>query len=186
MKVREIMTTEVESAVPDSTLAEIAGMMRDEDVGAIPVVDGDELVGIITDRDIVVRCIADGKDPADLTAEEIIRETPQVISPEDDVEQASRLMAQRQIRRLPVVQDGQLVGMLSIGDIAVKHGDEQVAAETLDKVSRGVKGEGRKAEPAGIAKGAEREQGRKQRVVPIRAHGKRAAQGKKASRRKAS
>jgi CBS domain-containing protein len=139
MKVRQIMTTDVECAEPDSTLQEIASMMKEENVGSIPVVDEDELCGIITDRDIVVRCVAEGKDPGECTADEILSEELHSIEPDADVETASRIMAERQVRRLPVVQDGHLVGMISLGDIAVKHGDDAEAGETLQEVSQGVK-----------------------------------------------
>ncbi len=139
MKVREIMTTDVECAAPDSTLDEVAQMMRDEDTGAIPVLDDDELCGIITDRDIVVRCIAEGNDPSEITAEEIVSDKLCTIEPNADIEQAARIMAEQQIRRLPVVENGKLVGMLSLGDVAVKQADESMAGSTLEDVSEGVK-----------------------------------------------
>lgn len=138
MKVWEIMTAEVATANPDTSLREIANMMREEDTGAIPVLDGDELAGIVTDRDIVIRCVAEGRDPEDTTAEDILSERLETVEPDADVEEASTLMAKRQIRRLPVVQDGRLVGMVSLGDIAVKAEDE-AATEALEDVSQGVK-----------------------------------------------
>ncbi len=142
MKVREIMTTEVATAAPDTTLDEIAIMMKDEDAGGIPIVDDGELVGIITDRDIVIRCIAAGKEPSDTTAEEILSEELRTIEPDADVEQASDLMAQHQIRRLPVVEDGELIGIIALGDIAVKEEEDSGATDALEGVSRGVKEEG--------------------------------------------
>jgi CBS domain-containing protein len=140
MKVRDIMTTDVATATPDSTLEEVASMMKEEDTGAIPVVDDDELIGIITDRDIVLRCIAEGRDATETNVEDILSEDPVTIEPDADVEEAARIMSQRQIRRLPVVSDGELVGMVSLGDIAVKEVDEEPATEALEGVSRGVKG----------------------------------------------
>ena len=137
MKVRDIMTSAVAYAAPDTNLADIAVLMRDENVGAIPVLDDEMLVGIVTDRDIVVRCIADGKDAAECTAEDVITENLETVEPDDDVEEASQIMARRQIRRLPVVEDGKLVGMLSLGDIAVKHSDE-TAGDALESVSETV------------------------------------------------
>lgn len=139
MKVREIMTTDVRCAAPETTLDDVARLMRDEDAGAIPVLDGDDLVGIVTDRDIVVRCVAEGDDPGEITALEVISGSPQTITPDQDVEEASRLMAEAQIRRLPVCEEGRLVGILSIGDIAVKQPEEAIAAKTLENVSEGVK-----------------------------------------------
>jgi CBS domain-containing protein len=138
MKLREIMTADVVTAAPDTTLEEIAIMMRDDETGAVPVLDEQELVGVITDRDLVIRGIAEGKDPSEATAAEILSEDLETVEPDDDVEEASRLMAQKQVRRLPVVEDGRLVGMVSLGDIAVKSGQQQ-AASTLEKVSHGVK-----------------------------------------------
>src|SRR5688572_20795235 len=140
MKVREMMTTDVTTATPDTTLEEIATMMRDENIGSVPIVDDDELMGIITDRDIVVRCIAEGKDPVETEAEEVLSEEMITIGPDADASQAARLMGERQIRRLPVVQDGRLVGMLALGDVAVKHSDEETSGEVLEEVSQGVKG----------------------------------------------
>lgn len=141
MKVREIMTTEVATAQPDSTLEEVASMMKSEDTGAIPVLDEDELVGIITDRDIVLRCIAEGRDATETNVEDILSEDLVTIEPDADVELAARLMSERQIRRLPVVEDGMLVGVISLGDIAVKEVDDEPASEALEGVSRGVKQE---------------------------------------------
>ena len=141
MKVREIMTTEVATAAPDNTLDEIAVMMKNEDAGSIPIVADGELRGILTDRDIVIRCIAEGKEPTDTTAEEILSEALHTIEPDAEVEEASELMAEQQIRRLPVVEENRLVGILAIGDIAVNE-DEETAGETLEEVSRGVKGGG--------------------------------------------
>ena len=114
MKVSEVMTTEVETVQMNSTLEEAASIMKVENVGAIPVVDeDDDLVGIITDRDIVVRCVAEGKDPADTNVEEVLSHELETIEPDVDVEEAARLMADKQIRRLPVCEDGELVGMIS-------------------------------------------------------------------------
>ncbi len=146
MKVRDIMTSDVAYAAPDTTLEEVAVLMRDENVGAIPVLDDGALIGIVTDRDIVVRCIADGKDAAECTAEDVLTENLETVEPEDDVNEAAQIMARRQVRRLPVVEDGRLVGMLSLGDIAVKEND-QTAGDALESVSEGVK-ESRSARPA--------------------------------------
>lgn len=148
MKVRDIMTAGVATATPETTLEDIATMIRDEHTGAIPVLD-DELVGIVTDRDIVIRCIAEGKDPVETTVEDVLSESLETIAPDADVEEARDLMSRRQIRRLPVVEDGKLMGMLSIGDIAVKS-DTDVGA-TLENVSEGVKASGAVAKRATVA-----------------------------------
>lgn len=142
MKVSEVMTTEVETARLDSTLEEVASIMKIENVGAVPVVDeDDDLVGIITDRDIVVRCVADGKDAADTSVEDVLSHDLETIEPDADLQEAAELMADKQIRRLPVCEDGELVGMLSIGDLAVKSPQRAPSAEALREISQGVKGE---------------------------------------------
>ncbi len=140
MKVSDIMTSEgLATATLDTTLAEIAARMRDENVGAIPIVDDDEkLAGIITDRDIVVRGIAEGKDPDECTAEDIISEKLHTIHPHADIEEAAELMARHQIRRLPVVENSVIVGMISLGDIAVKS-EEDEAFVALEDISEGVR-----------------------------------------------
>jgi CBS domain-containing protein len=143
MKVSQLMTKNVSVADLETTLEEIATMMRDEDAGAIPVLDEDKLVGIVTDRDIVLRCIAEGRDPVGTTSEDILSADLTTIKPNDDVDLAAHLMSQRQVRRLPVVDEsGNLVGMLSLGDIAVKEDGDIEAAEALQGISRGVKDEG--------------------------------------------
>jgi CBS domain-containing protein len=143
MKVRELMTTDVAIASPDSTLEEVASMMKEDDIGAVPILDEDQLVGVVTDRDIVVRCIAEGKDPTETNVEDILSDNPVTIDLDADVDEAARVMADHQVRRLPVVEDGVLVGIISLGDIAVKEQDEEPAAEALEGVSRGVKAGGR-------------------------------------------
>jgi CBS domain-containing protein len=139
MKVRDIMTSEgLATASLDTTLEETANMMKDENVGAIPVLDEDDnLAGIITDRDIVVRAVAEGQDTSETTAEEILSEQLHTIEPDSEIEEAADLMALHKIRRLPVVEDGQIIGMISLGDISVKSEDEH-AAEALEDISEGV------------------------------------------------
>ncbi|MBV9146563.1 MAG: CBS domain-containing protein [Acidobacteria bacterium] len=142
MKVSEVMTTDVESVHMTSTLEEAASIMKVENVGAVPVVDeDDDLVGIITDRDIVLRCIAEGKNPAETNVEEVLSHELETIEPDAEIEEAAQLMADRQIRRLPVCEDGELVGMLSIGDLAVKTPRQEASGEALRQISKGVKGD---------------------------------------------
>jgi len=148
MKVREIMTSDPRTATGDTTLIEIATMMKDEDVGVIPIVEDDRVTGMVSDRDIVLRCIAEGKDANDCTAEDVMSTDVKTIDYDSDVEAAAGTMAAAQIRRLAVLKNGRLVGMLSLGDIAVNAGEaeEETTAETLGDVSRGVKGQGRNAQ----------------------------------------
>lgn len=176
MKVRELMTTDVPAAELGSTLEEIATIMRHEDLGAVPIVDDGELVGIVTDRDIVVRCVAEGGDPGESTAEDILSGGLVTVAPEADIEEAEEMMSRHQIRRLPVVREGRLQGMISLGDIAVKAGSRWGHGRVLEDVSAGVKhGAGRTfrtqrtGEQQGIGnRGVREEKQRQQRVVPIR------------------
>lgn len=140
MKVRELMTPNPACAELETTVEEIATLMKSEDVGCIPVLDEDgEVAGVITDRDIVIRCIAEGKDPAECRAADIISPQSVNVSPNADSKEAARIMADRQIRRLAVVENGKLVGMLSLGDVAVKEHDDRLSGDVLHEVSEGVK-----------------------------------------------
>jgi CBS domain-containing protein len=207
MKVRDVMTSNVVTATPETTLEEISNMMKTEDTGAIPVVDEGELIGIVTDRDIVIRCVAEGRDPSEVSAEEILSEEVEVVDRETDVAEALNIMGRRQVRRLPVVEKGELVGMVSLGDLAVKQGDEQDTGETLKDVSQGVKQSGgaqtaqRKSGTAtrnatskagkggeqGITNNLEEETRRQEQVVAIRPDANALGRGqKKSSKRRAS
>lgn len=135
MQVRDIMTTTVESVSPDTDLVMIARRMKELNVGAVPVVEGDQLIGIITDRDIVVRVVAEGQNPQDVQARNYLTPDPTTISPDADVKEASELMAREQIRRLPVVEGGRLVGFVSIGDLAVDVGKDKLVGDALQKIS---------------------------------------------------
>ncbi|HUQ49664.1 MAG TPA: CBS domain-containing protein [Terriglobales bacterium] len=134
------MTSNPVCAQADTTVEEIATMMKSENIGCVPVMDEDEVIGVITDRDIVVRCIASGKDPAECRAEDILSEQAVVASPEMDSQEAARLMSESQIRRLPVMEGNRLVGMLSLGDVAVKEDNDRLSGDVLQDVSEGVKG----------------------------------------------
>jgi len=118
MKVSELMTSKPVTVKPDATCAEAATLMKQEDIESVPVVEDARLVGIVTDRDIVVRAIAAGRDPKTRRVSEIMSADPVTVSPDDDVAVAERVMAERQIRRLPVVKDGKLVGIVVTAQIA--------------------------------------------------------------------
>lgn len=142
MRAQDAMTKEPATLAPDATLGEAATLMKQEDCGSIPIVDGGRLVGIVTDRDIVVRAIAGGKDPRSAAVSEVMSADPVCITPDTDVEEASRIMADRQIRRLPVVEDGKLVGILVIGQVARREPDEERTGETLKEISQPRSGRG--------------------------------------------
>jgi CBS domain-containing protein len=120
MKVQEIMTAHARCVAPDNTLVEAAGLMRQLDVGAIPVMENDELTGMVTDRDIAIRGVADGRDPNTTPVRDVMSPGVTSIYEDDSVEEAVRVMERQQIRRLPVVnRDRKIVGIVALGDIAV-------------------------------------------------------------------
>lgn len=138
MKVRDIMTPQVESADYNTSLIQVAQMMAQQDVGSIPVCEQNELRGILTDRDLVVRAVSKGVDLNNTRASEIMSTTPVTVSPELDIHEAARLMSESQIRRLPVVENGKLVGMLALGDLAVENIHVNEAGEALNQISQGI------------------------------------------------
>jgi len=133
--VRHVMTEEPKAARPDMTAADAAGLMRTFDVGAIPLVEDDRLVGLVTDRDLVVRALAHRADPAQVRLGEIATTATVTISPDAQLSEARDLMAERRVRRLPVTKDGRLVGMVSLGDIALADASPRAVGETLRVVS---------------------------------------------------
>lgn len=156
MEIRNIMTSDPVSAAPDTTLEEIATIMKDEDIGAVPVVEDGELCGIVTDRDIVIRCIAAGKDPSECTAEDVMSGEIHSLPPTASLDEAARLMSDRQIRRLPIVEKKKVVGMVSLGDLAVKSHDDDLSGDTLEDVSKGVKQSSSTAKGSGGKTGKQR------------------------------
>ena len=133
-KVRDIMTNIVGTLSPSNTIAEVAQQMRLLNVGSIPLVQSERLVGVITDRDIVLRVVADGLDPHQERADLHMSRDPITIAPDTPVEEAAQVMARAQIRRLPVVESGKLVGYLALGDLALQDRDRRVG-ETLEQIS---------------------------------------------------
>ena len=136
MRVSEVMTRDAECIGPDSTLQQAAEKMKSLDVGSLPVCDNDRLAGMLTDRDITVRSVSDGQDPRTDRVRDAM--TPKVIycSEDQDIAEAAKLMKENQIRRLPVLnRDKRLVGIVSLGDLAVETHDEQLAGSTLEAVS---------------------------------------------------
>lgn len=134
MKVTDIMTSEVDTCTPQASLQEVAAKMKEIDVGSMPVVNNDKLVGIITDRDIVVRGLAENIS-LDAAVSEILSGNMVTGSKDMSVEDAAELMADNQTRRLPIVENDQVVGMVSLGDIAVKDKSYGNADIALDEVS---------------------------------------------------
>ncbi len=137
IRCRDIMTTSVRTATREHTLTEVAAMMRDGDMGSVPVAENGKLVGIVTDRDIVVRSVAVGRGPDTSVAEAMTTDIFSV-KPDDFVFEAIRLMGDKQVRRVPVVdENGNLAGIIAIADIALEMEDEREIAETLEEISSG-------------------------------------------------
>ena len=161
LRCRDIMTRELVVATRDTTVVEVARMMKQEDVGVIPVVEYDapagngrsegsernyqdrnyargKLTGLITDRDIVVRCVADNKDCASVRAEDVMSVDINTAKPNDRVVDVIRKMGDKQVRRIPVVNDnGYLVGMISMADVATETRQDRELSESLEEISKG-------------------------------------------------
>ena len=119
MKIKDVMHKGLECVSPGVSVSTVAQKMKQFDVGAIPVTDDGELIGMITDRDIVVRCLAEGKDISKLTAKDVMTRGVVYCRDTEEAEDAIRLMEEKQIRRLPVLDEKkQMVGMLSLGDVS--------------------------------------------------------------------
>ena len=119
MQVKEVMSRRIIAISPEETVAVAARLLSQHNIGALPVCSRDgRLRGMVTDRDIVLRCVAPEADPKSVPVKEIMSRRLAAVEPGDDVRQAAQLMARRQIRRLPVVADGKVVGIVSLGDLA--------------------------------------------------------------------
>jgi CBS domain-containing protein len=129
--IRDVMSRDVELVSPDMGIVEVAEKMASHDIGCIPVCDGERLIGMITDRDITVRVVGGRRDPSSCTVRDAMSEGIAYCFEDDDVGAAARLMEQKQIRRLPILnREKRLVGIVSLGDVAVK-GSTQTAGEAL-------------------------------------------------------
>jgi CBS domain-containing protein len=134
-RIRELMTVRPRTVKTGDSIVDAAKLMRGEDAGIAPVVDGQRLVGVITDRDIAIRVVAEGKDPATTKVEEIASQNVVTIDPEQELHEALRLMAKHQVRRLPVVEeDGKLIGILAQADVA-RHIDPRRTGELVGEIS---------------------------------------------------
>jgi CBS domain-containing protein len=134
--ISEVMTSKVCSIDADKPVAYAAKMMRDEDVGLAPIVEGKRLVGTLTDRDIAIRVVAEGRDPQTTFVRDVASTDLVTVDPEQDFDEALRLMAQHQVRRLPVVEeDGRLVGVVAQADIA-RQSDDRKTGEVVERISQ--------------------------------------------------
>jgi CBS domain-containing protein len=133
--IKEVMTRDVRACEPNATVADAAKLMAQEDVGPVPIVEDGRLVGIVTDRDIVVRVVAEGRDPNATTVKEIASTDLVTVSPGDDLDEVLNLLAERQVRRLPVVEGERLVGIVAQADIA-RLGKDKKTGEVVEEISR--------------------------------------------------
>jgi CBS domain-containing protein len=135
-KVRDVMTANPACVSPSQSLAEAARILRDEDVGSLPVCEDDRVIGIVTDRDIVIRAVADGSDPRMQSVGDVASRDVRTVDPDTSLDEALKLMASSQVRRLPVVEDGRLVGVLAQADIAEEDGGKKTG-ELVHEISQG-------------------------------------------------
>ena len=133
-QIRDVMTSNPKSCSSSASITEAARAMSSQDVGPIPVVDGDRLVGLLTDRDIVVRVVAEGRDPQSTTVGEVASSELATVSPDESLDRALQLLAERQVRRLPVVEGEKLVGIVAQADIA-RHGDDAQTGRVVEQIS---------------------------------------------------
>ena len=136
MRLKEIMTKDVEVVAPEATLQDAAKKMKALNVGLIPVCNGEKVTGMLTDRDITVRATAEGRSPTRTKVSEIMSHDVAYCFEDQEIEQAVTVMEVKQIRRLPIMsRDKRLVGIVSLGDLAVHTGDQVLAGEALMEVS---------------------------------------------------
>ena len=136
MKVKDIMTKDVACVGSEDTVEQAARLMKQYHVGSIPVCRQKQVVGIVTDRDITLRSIADKQASTDRKVSEVMSGDPVLGNPEMDVHEAAKLMSDRQIRRLPIVEQNKLVGIVALGDISVSSESQDSAGQALNGISQ--------------------------------------------------
>ena len=134
--IKDVMTSDPCTIDADKSVAYAAKMMRDEDVGLAPIVEGGKLIGMLTDRDIAIRVVAEGRSPDQVTVREVASKQVVTIDPQQDLDEALRIMAKHQVRRLPVVEeDGRLVGVVAQADVA-REGDDDRTGKLVEEISQ--------------------------------------------------
>jgi CBS domain-containing protein len=134
--IRDVMTSNPCTIDADKSVAYAAKMMREEDVGIAPIVEAERLVGMLTDRDIAIRVVAEGKDPEQVKAKDVASSKLITVNPQQDLDEALRIMAKHQVRRLPVVEEGgRLVGIVAQADIA-REGDDAATGRLVEEISQ--------------------------------------------------
>ena len=135
MQVKDVMTKNVASLNPEDSVERAAQLMDEYNIGSIPVCSAEKVIGIITDRDIACRCVAKGENTKIQTVRDVMTSNPVVINSYSDIHDAARIMSERQIRRIPIVDNNTLVGMVSLGDLAVEPQISDNAKEALKNIS---------------------------------------------------
>ena len=133
--IRDVMTSNPTTCETSATVTDVARVMAQEDVGPVPIVEGGRIAGIVTDRDIVTRVVAEGRDPGSTTVGEIVSSDLVTVQPDTNLDEALQLMAQNQVRRLPVVEGEQLVGIVAQADVA-RAADEEKTGEVVQQISQ--------------------------------------------------
>jgi CBS domain-containing protein len=133
--IKDVMTRDVRACESNAPVIDAAKLMAKEDVGPVPVVEDGRLTGIVTDRDLVVRVLAEGRDPTSTRVGEIASRDLVTVSPDEDLDEALKLLAQHQVRRLPVVDGDRLVGIVAQADIA-RLGKDKQTGEVVEEISR--------------------------------------------------
>ena len=139
--VRDAMTENPRSIGASTSVVEAARLMREQDIGSLPITDDEKLVGMITDRDITTRVVAEAADPTSMSVEDVYSRDLVSVEPDEDLDEALQLMARHQVRRLPVVENGRLVGIVAQADIALK--DNEKTAQLVEAISEPSAGERR-------------------------------------------
>jgi CBS domain-containing protein len=132
-RIREIMTGNPVALQKDATIVEAARRMRDHGIGDVIVLEGDQAEGIVTDRDIVIRAVADGSDPSQVRVGDVVSRELATVTPDEPVERVVQLMREKAIRRIPVVEDGKPVGVVSIGDLAIQRDADSALADISEE-----------------------------------------------------
>ncbi|MFC5407547.1 CBS domain-containing protein [Cohnella soli] len=135
--IREIMSTDLKTVTAKETIFDIAMLMKNNDIGFVPVVEGNKLKGVVTDRDLVVRGYAN-KQSDSVSAAEVMSDNIAVISPDTSIDDAAQLMFDQKVRRLPVVEKGGLVGVVALADLAVRKQSDEHAGRALSGISENV------------------------------------------------
>lgn len=133
-QVRDVMTSNPTTCEPTATLVDAAKVMAREDVGPVPIVEGGKLVGLVTDRDIIIRAVAEGRDVTSTTVQDVASKDLVTVTADEDLDRALQLMAQHQVRRIPVVDGDRVVGIVSQADVA-RAADEEKTGEVVQQIS---------------------------------------------------